>query len=261
MPEAMLLQAEILYGWGDFSTAFNILQELLNRTDTPDWMRFYIEILVDDARSMQDEAQVLVEQNPDDPQAYLVLYETNLALGMYDEAEKAVQQALNLAGDDPAISNEAGNIAVAYGLWLQAAYLYSYAAKISPDGISAETGDRIIEALYYGSAEEGAIEILSEIEISLPGREDGITRRLLRDTLIARYKLYYEDFEEAEIIVEDIINQAPNFSLARLVQAEVHLFKGDHDESRRILQELEGKNNISPWMQFEIESMLQYLNP
>jgi tetratricopeptide (TPR) repeat protein len=260
MPEAMLLQAEMFYDWGEVDFAFSILYELLERDDVPNWIKHSIELQLEDAQNQAEEAQRQIEENPDDPWGYLALYDAYLMLGLYDEAEAAAQQALELANEDHEVLEAVGDIAAAHGSWLQAARFYAQSVRVAPRLAGPELNDKLLSALYYGSTEEGALNFLSEIEIDLPGREDGVNRLFFRDTLIARYKLYYEDIEEAEKIITEIVETAPNFDLARLVEAEVHLFKGDIDQSRLILQELERKPNISPWMQDEVQFMLQFTN-
>lgn len=258
MPEAMLLQAEIFYGWADQEAALNIIFELLGRDDIPDWIRNYLELLLEDAANQLDAAQAKLEENPDDPWVYLELYNAFLAIGLIDEANDAVQTALRLADDNPEIYNTAGDIAAAHGNWLQAAQLFAQSTGLSRDDVSPEITDKLLQALYYGAAEEGALEIFNDLEFSLLGDRQRINRLFFRDTLIARYKLHYEDIEEAEKIINEVVSITPNFTLARLVEAEVNLLKGDLNASQMILLELEGKPNVTPWMNEEIQSMLEY---
>ena len=90
----------------------------------------------------------------------------------------------------------------------------------------------MIQALYYGAAEKCAPNVFAELESSLPDSDQRALRPILRDTLIARYIfLYYENTGEAEGIVNEVLRRAPNFLLARLVQAEVYLVLGDLDQS------------------------------
>ncbi len=258
MPEAMLLQAEMFYDWGDPDAALDMIFELLGRDDIPDWIRFYLEFLLEDANNQLGEAQARVEENPDDPWAHLELYDAYLILGMHDKANNAIQRALNLAGENHDIYNAAGDIAAMHGSWLQAAQLFSQSLKLSPEGGALEIADKLLQALYYGAAEEGAPEILDQMEFSALGDRQRINRLFFKDTLIARYKLHYEDMEEAEKMIEEIVSVAPNFTLARLVEAEVKLLKGDLDTSRMILLELDGKPGVTPWMQDEIQQILEF---
>ena len=119
----------------------------------------------------------------------------------------------------------------------------------------------MIQALYYGAAQEGAPDVFAALEPSLPDDGQGALRPIFRDTLIARYKLHYEDAGEAETIINDVLRRAPNFPLARLVQAEVFLIFDDLDQSRKILLELEKDHDLPLWMKEETGWMLDYIKP
>ncbi len=261
MPEAILLQAEMFSTWGDPGTAMDILFEMTGRDDIPDWIQEYIEFLAEDSLIQLDEAQRLVEENPNDPWLQLDLYAAYLALGMRDEAQGALEHALQLGDGDPEVLIFAGDISAAYGNWLQAAQLYSHSVRKTQSGAPTEVTEKFMQALFYGATEEGAPEVIASLESPLPENDQGALPPIIRDTLIARYKLYFEGAGEAEIIINDVLRRSPNLPMARMVQAEVYLILGDLDQSQEILLDLETQQGLFPWMHEEIGFMLSYINP
>ena len=262
MPEALYLQSEIFYAWGDVEAYFNILRELQAREDTPDWIREDIELLLHESIQMREQAQAQVDADPENPYVYLPLYEWYLGVGLYQEANDVIQLALKIAGDDPEIAQLAGEIATRYGAWLDAAQLFAYAGQLEPGELPPELAEIILQALYYGAVEEGAPEIFGELETYLPEGERGILRAAYRDALMARYKLYYEDADEAKAIIEDVVGRMPKtLALPRLVQAEVYLFTDDIRQGEAILLELQNSRTAPPWVQDEVQFMLEAIKP
>ena len=262
MPEALYLQSEIFYNWGDIETSFDILRALQERDDTPEWIREDIELLLHDSIQMRDQAQAQVDADPENPYVYLPLYEWYLGVGLYQEANDVIQLALEIAGDDPEVAKTAGEIAARYGAWLDAAQLFAYAGQLEPGELPPELAEIILQALYYGAIEEGAPEIFGELEAYLPEGERGILRAAYRDALIARYKLYYEDADEARAIIEDVVGRTPkSLALPRLVQAEVYLFADDIRQGEAILLELQNSRTTPPWVQDEVQFMLESIKP
>ncbi|MFN2152930.1 MAG: tetratricopeptide repeat protein, partial [Anaerolineales bacterium] len=261
MPEALYLQSEIYNAWGDIPSAYDILFELDDRDDTPDWIREAVDQTLQGAFLMQSSAQEQIDQDPENPYVYLPLYEWYLSFGFYEQATETIQQALRLAEDSPDFVLEASDVAARNGAWLEKARLLRYAGQLNPDIITPEFSENIVEALYYGSIEPGALEVLGEIEGYFPDGERGAVRDAYRDALIARYKLYYEDFGEAQALIEEVVARNALLPMPRLVQAEVYLFTGDFQQSERILLELQGSRTAPPWVKDEVQFMLEEINP
>ena len=256
MPEALYLKSEILYSWGDTQSAFNILYVLQERDDTPDWIREIIDQLLEDAFSMQRHAQEQIDADPENPYVYLPLYEWYLSFGLYDEAADLLQQAIRVAGEDLDFILTASDVAGRTGAWLEAAQLLRYAGQVNPDLINPEFSERILQALYFGAIDPGALEVLGEIETYLPEGERGVIRGAYRDALIARYKLYNEDPGEAQALIEEVVNRAVIMPLPRLVQAETYLFTGEISQGEAILLELQNSRTTPPWVKDEVQFML-----
>lgn len=261
MPEALYLQSEIFYAWGDVQASFNNLFELQERDDTPEWIRDDIELILYDAILMRERAQEQVDADPENPFVYLPLYEAYLGVGLYNEAEDVLQQALSVAGADPIFALTAGEVAARNEAWLDAAQLYVVAGKLKPGTLSPELSEKIVEALYHGALEEGAPEVFGEMEMYLPEDGRGILRNAYRDALIARYKLHYENSDEAKALIEDVVGRTPNLALPRLIQAEIYLFADDIPQSEAILLELQGSRTASPWVLKETQFMLEQIKP
>jgi len=261
MPEALYLQSEILNAWGDVASAYNLLFELDERDDTPDWIREVVNQTLQDAFSMQSYAQEEIDQDPENPYVYLPLYEWYLGFGLYEQANETIQQALHWAGDNLDFVIEASSVAARNGAWLEKARLLSYAGQLNPDIITPEFSEDILQTLYYGSIEPGALEVLSEFDGFLPEGERGAIRDAYRDALIARYKLYYEDIGEAQALINEVVARNSLLPMPRLVQAEAFLFTGDFQQSERILLELQNSRAAPPWVKDEVQFMLEEINP
>jgi len=256
MPEALYLQSEIFYTWGDIQTSFAILYELRERDDTPDWIRAEVEIILQDAILMKERAQEQIGADPENPYVYLPLYESYLGTGLYEQANETIQQALRLAGDNSEFAQTAGEVASRNGAWLEAAQLFVHAGQLNPAILTPEFSEKITQALYYGAGEPNAPEVFGKLENYLPEDERGVIRAAYRDALIARYKLHYEDAAEAQALIEEVVNQAPILALPRLVQAEVYLFTDEISQGQAILQDLQGNRTAPPWVREEAQSML-----
>jgi serine/threonine protein kinase len=262
MPEALYLQAEIFYDWDDIQASFDILYELQERENTPDWIREEVDMILQDAILMQERAQEQIEADPENPYLYLPLYEAYIGTGLYDQASETLQQALRLAGEDPDFAQAAADVAARYGAWLTVAQLLVHAGQITnPNVLTPELSEKIIQALYYGASEERAADVFGEMEAFLPEDERGILRAAYRDALIARYKLYYEDVAEAQALIEDVVNRVPLLALPRLVQAEVYTFTDDIAQSQEILRELQNSRTAPAWIREEAQYMLEEIKP
>lgn len=261
MPEALYLQSEIYYTWGDVQASFAILYELQERDDTPDWIRENVERILQDALLMNERAQEQIDADPDNPYVYLPLYESYLGAGLSEQANETLQHALLLADGNPEFTQSAGEVAARNGAWLEAAQLFAHAGQLNPEIITPAFSEKIIQALYYGAGEQNAPEVFSILENFLPEDERGAIRAAYRDALIARYKLHYEDAAEAQALIEDVVNRAPILALPRLVQADVYLFVDDVPLSQAILLDLQNSRTAPAWVREEAQFMLEEIKP
>jgi len=261
MSEAMYLQAEIFYDREDYPAAYPLFFELQAREDTPDWIRAEIEPLLEEAMLMSERAQAQIDADPENPYLYLPLYEIYLGQGQSEKANAVLQQALSLAKNDLGFVQAIAEMAARNGAWLDAARLFARQAQISPDELTPELSEKIIQALYYGASEAGAPVVFGEMEAYLPEGERGVLRGIYRDALLARYKLYFEDVGEAQALIEDVVRRAPNLALPQLVQAEVYLFNGNIPGSEALLQDLQENRSAPPWIRDEAQKMLEEIKP
>jgi serine/threonine protein kinase/uncharacterized protein HemY len=261
MPEAMYLQAEIYYNREDYPAAYGLFFELQAREDTPDWIRAEIEPLLEEAMLMSERAQAQIDADPENPYRYLPLYEIYLGQGQIEKANAVLQQALGLAENDLEFIQAVAEMAARNGAWLDAARLFARLAQISPDELTPELSEKIIQALYYGASEAGAPVVFGEMEAYLPEGERGVLRGIYHDALLARYKLYFEDIGEAQALIDDVVRRAPNLALPQLVQAEVYLFNGNIPGSEALLQDLQGNRTAPPWIHEEAQKMLAEIKP
>ncbi len=207
------------------------------------------------------DAQSWVDENPDDPYVYLYLFDASLAMGLFERADEALQQALRLARENPDVALTAADMAAKREAWLYSAHLLRHAVQLNPDLLTPEFSNRILQALYYGAAESGALEIFGEIDTFLAEGERGTVRAAYRDALIARHKLYFGDAGEAQVFIEEVVNRVPVLALPRLVQAEIYLFTGDIPDGEAILVELQNSRAAPPWIRNEAQLMLDEIKP
>ncbi len=166
-------------------------------------------------------AKQLVEENPDDPFVQLSLVEALLAAGQYDQVQAAMQRAIEISGDSPAVYLRAGNILAKYGINLYAVNMYLTAASLPGDPTYEDVAGNIAEAVYLSSVGSDAIDHLSALEADLGPMMMEIAR--------IRHTLHNEDRDVAKFRLQQLREQYPDSPEVLLLEAEIISIFGDDE--------------------------------
>jgi len=109
-----------------------------------------------------EEAQRLVDENPEDPFAYLQLAQAYWLTNQPVKAEEAFSKALQLSGDDPEFFLVAGDKFLAREMFAMAALMYRHALSLDPDPPPEDVVNRLREALYRGAGDAAIQRMLEE---------------------------------------------------------------------------------------------------
>jgi Tfp pilus assembly protein PilF len=206
-----------------------------------------------DKRAALENAQKNVEENPDDPFAYLDLAVIYIDLGDEEAAQETFAQGQELAGDNPDYFVVAGDLLAARERWLMALDQY---LRAFDRGIGS--GDRVFlnkvsQAAYFAAADPAAEEFFTRNQVIDRTNE-------IAQAVRARFLALHGNPEEALRMIEDELRLRPETPLYRLVHAEILKILGDLVPAEQILQDLI-ENGLTPsWIKVEARKMLNEIN-
>lgn len=248
MPEAILVQAEINFWQGDIQRAREILSELEERDHLPDWIWEYIKFLIDEINAYDDHTPAIVESPPGGLQTHLELLEALLETEKLPEAEAEVNRILEIGGDDPGVCYKIAQILCAHGNFLYAVPLFALSVSLYGESPPQELIDSFHMAVYFGSAEFNAMEMLSDPEFRLPPERIDLAQ--------ARHLLYHGDMDNAKSMIGQLLNDPPYLPEERLLEAEMYIQLDDFNPAEAILMDLQADENIPLWIQNEASTTL-----
>jgi tetratricopeptide (TPR) repeat protein len=253
MPEARLLQAEILAQQGQVEQAKTTLTALVDDPAAAEWIRNEARSLLEmpgappaasepaPPTSDVEQALQMVQDHPDDPKAHLALALAYAAQKQYDLYTESLNETIRLASADASFLGMAAKDAAAVGDWLTAARLYLALAQNQTGQLPPEQKAPLQEALFQAA---GSAEFTLVIDLAVVEQLDPRLAQILR----ARYTLYFGDPAKAQEIVSGIPIDAETIPEARLVQAEIYIQVGQPDQARLILEQLKSEQRLPPWV-------------
>jgi serine/threonine protein kinase len=189
-------------------------------------------------------AQAALTERPNDPNAAL-----NLALAYWDESQN--QQAITTlaaAADLAGASNTqffsgAGDQFKQRQAWLPAAAMYLRAIKSLGFGATASEDmiNNYHQALYQASVQP-------DIESYLPFSSLTGVEQPIAMIAEARHDLYNGDPQQAQVLLNQVIQIKPHMQEASLLQAEIDAKAGKTFEAKQLLQVLVGDLNAADWV-------------
>lgn len=199
-------------------------------------------------------ARQLVLNNPNDPEAHL-----QLALALWDAGQQRaaleeLSQAANLA--DPSKPKFFINAAEQFKQreeWVAAAGMYLRAVQPLPAGeVPDDLFDQLSEAVYKASASPDMPLFIFFERIDRVDQPLGFIAR-------GRNSLYKNDFEAANLYLENAKRLKPQYYEAFLLEAEIDIKTGHSDEARAILLSLSSALDAPKWIRLMAESLLKSL--
>lgn len=204
-------------------------------------------------------ARLNVEENPNDPYAH-----RDLAFAMLDiqavNNQRAYQElaiAASLAKNDIGFFEETAFELMAREVWTGSAAMFLRALKVA----KAEQLPQEQQDEYFYFLHETAYKAASQPNMPnyLPFEEIGKIDEPLMLVVEARHTFYHGDPEEALKILNELKRMKPGFFEAQLLEAEMDLRAGRHEEARRNLEALLANLETPDWIINEAETLLSEL--
>ena len=251
MPEALLLQVEILHRFGDRANAREITTELESRDDVPDWIRSHLGFIWSSLEQDADADERNAIANENDPWTHVEMLEVKLSNGDYGGAEAEVRMILEIGGEDPRLYFSSGDVLSKHGVWPYATLCYLRSMAFGEQA-SDKVIDRIHMTAYYSGLMENGLEILSNPEVGLG--ED------LLIILDARHELYFGDVDLAVSKIQIMLDKEPFLIQEQLLQAEKHIAFKEFGAATNLLNRIYEDESNPFWVREEARKMLAELN-
>jgi len=223
----------------------------LSDPGTPDWLSEIILIIQerqedvigspDDTPSLE-EGHAVVDANPDDPWAHLILVDAMLAAGAYQDVEAELQRTLELANNDPEVYYAAADILSYYNVNLYAVGLYVMGEHLSGEPMDDEYFGYMATAAYLGAVSPDAEEYLKNLD-----NEYGM-HPLILDLALARYTLHNRDRMAARDQVHELYKAYPEAPEVALLDAEVNYLLGEEEVAIQQWKSLVKTDSTPPWV-------------
>ena len=202
-----------------------------------------------------------MEENPDDPFAYLELSAVYYDEGFVDEAMDVYFEAKEVAGEDSEFYSIAAEMFRQRGVWplvLEA----TLNAMVFHQGMPPrDTVSSMHQAAYHSASVDTSLgeEILFSELVYQHEREGPVFAGLLAAQ--ARFFLYHGDIEEADALLAEAESYDAKNPMISLVRAELLWELGETDEAVNALLRLTRPNlpNIDSWVRIEAEKLLNLI--
>ncbi|MBS1249493.1 MAG: Serine/threonine-protein kinase PrkC [Chloroflexi bacterium] len=255
LPEAHLLEVDLLRKRGEKVAALRVLEELEKSDNLPDWIQEEIRQIradettstrkVDDQRGIA-EAMQAVDENPDDPITKVKLAIAYWEAGRTGDAKDTAYGAFDLAGDNARQYKIMGDMFAAEEVWLLAAPAYLL-ADVNSEGSVDGSYDLISKAVYLAAFYEEAVEVLGDPRLALDP--------LLLNLVEVRHEMVVGNPDRAEELLRSVLDEKPGMLEARLLEADLLRERGEFEAARTVLLELERNDQLPAWVEFQIQAL------
>jgi thioredoxin-like negative regulator of GroEL len=189
------------------------------------------------------------EENPEDPFVHLELALTYWDSGMQRPAYETLNHAAELGKGDVDFLIHAGHEFHVREAWIASAAMYLRVHKrIGNRGdVPEDVAMNFHEAVYMAAPN-------SELEVTYPLIEE-IMRVDQPIGLVAqaRHALHNGRFDEAQVLLDEVQQLAPNMREVTLLKAEIYIHEERLDEARQQLQLLMSDQNAPEWVRVMAE--------
>ncbi len=202
------------------------------------------ENIIDIAQALQQ-----VEQNPDDPHAYLNLAMVYHQLNKNLEEQDTLSKLDGMAGVDESMLWDSARVAAGEGAWLSAARLALWGAERHQQTGSPLPDD--LATLLHESVYKAMKEKIADKYLEIPRL--AFIDEPLSQLAKARYTFFYGNQTVAQEILDDLSRNKPGLAEAQLLQADFSARTGDADRARQALADLRNNPAAQGWMLQEAE--------
>jgi serine/threonine protein kinase len=192
-----------------------------------------------------------VDENPEDPFAYLELANAYLDLGEMGMAYAEITAGESYAGNDVSYYEVAGDMFATREMWLFALEQYIKVMTISGGDQLPGLLDKFRQTVYNASIDQRAEELLFSTKSSELRTQFA---KVIVPTARARFTLYHGDPNQALEMVDRVLETNPDVPEARLVKAEALIELGRYDEAEEILNVL-FEEEMAPWLKVEVRRL------
>jgi len=198
------------------------------------------------------QAQAHVDENPEDPHAYLDLANAYLDLDEVEEAIDALKQGEEFAGDKLEYFEIAGDLLAGRELWLPALQQYFKGLPLDGGRVQPDFLEKFRQTLYHASIDPDVEDMLFQNEPRDMGPQ---LAQIIVPTARARFMLYHRDPEKALETVDRVLDDHPDVPETLLVKAEILIHMDQDYDAEVILNELLG-GQIASWVKVEARRLL-----
>lgn len=197
-------------------------------------------------------AEERVNQNPDDPYAYIQLVAAYLDAEMPEDARDEMDGALEVGAQDEQFLWDACRQMETRQAWLLAARACFRAAELRQQTSLELPIDQLtlFHEVMYRAAGDPALTDYFSMQTMAPIDEP------LAYITKARYLLYFGDPAEAQANLDSLVQIKPDMPEGLLLRAEFAARAGNRQEAQRWIDELLASPGVQEWMRQEAESIL-----
>jgi serine/threonine protein kinase len=194
-----------------------------------------------------DDINIIREQIREDPENPILRMQ--LGVEYLDQnqprlAKEALQKAYDMAGNNPLQLVDMGNLLAERGRWTFAAFSYLRAEELGADPPEQDLAMNIREALFFAAYEDVSFE-------PIPNAVLAYDRHLL-NLMEARKALLSGRVDDANLMVDTVMQERPDLEEAYLVKIDVLIAQGKDEEARNLFFELEQRSGVPVWIKEEM---------
>lgn len=195
-------------------------------------------------------AQQIVNQNPDDPQAYLELALAYFTANRPAEAHRAIEDGIRRAGNNPDFILRAGDAFFQREAWLAAAGLYAEAIQRTALPVDSELQQTFNHAMYLAAAAPEADELIQRLP-------EGQLAPGIVDLFRGRNALHRGEISVARDLLRKLRETHPGMREIDLLELEIALKNGEVAAARAGLERLARDPELSIWARNVALSILE----
>jgi len=231
-PEVQYGIYELLLQYGYLPQAKKVLEHL--RFLFPDEAQIaidYASVLIElgEEEDALDLLLTIDESAPEYPQSLLILADYYQMQGLYEVAEKRINEALEILPDEPLIRFAKAELLVEMGRFTEAARIYEELHKQQKEIAGVLLAERLAEVYRAGGGYETALDYYME------ALEEKVTADLLYGSAYCAFQC--EKYETAIRQLEDLKELDPDYFSSYLLLAQCYAMLEDNQKAYSIIKE------------------------
>lgn len=231
-PEVQYDLSELFIQYGYIQQGKRVLEHL--RFLYPDEVQIAIDYagLLIESGEEEEALDILMnidERNPEYPQSLLVLADYYQMQGLYEVAEKHINEALEILPNEPIIQFAKAELLFEMGRFSESARIYEDLHKQEKTIAGVYIAERLAEVYRAGGGYEKALDYYMEV------LEEKVTADLLFGSAYSAFQC--EKYETAINQLEDLKELDPDYFSAYLLLAESYAMLEDNKKAYSIIKE------------------------